>query len=309
MRKIKIEEWEKEGKELFGEDIFKWKYVCPMCGNVVSPEDFRQYKDIGATPNSAYSECIGRYCKGRSAFSNKKAIGKPCDYAAYGLINVCKTSVILPDGHETSVFEFAKEEGSGNMSNLMDYFYHAFNYVCTNGYESEIDSIDEIGSLESGNAEQFLVEYTYVVLNSGIREQIARKIYDKFMESRDFNIIGYIGKRNAIIKVSAHYRDYFKELQKADDKIEYLQTLPWIGSITKYHLARNIGIDTVKPDRHLVRLAEQFGFKSPLAMCQAIQKQNVPPIEKLGTIDVILWRYCNLTGLYNLAPDIQAGLK
>jgi len=86
--------------------------VCPICGNVASPEDFRQYKDLGATPNSAYCECIGRYCKGRRAFPNKKATVKPCDYAAYGLINLCKSAVILHDGCKTPVFEFAKEEDS-----------------------------------------------------------------------------------------------------------------------------------------------------------------------------------------------------
>lgn len=80
-----------------------------------------------------------------------------------------------------------------------------------------------------------------------------------------------------------------------NDKISALEELPWIGGITKYHLARNMGLDCVKPDRHLVRLAERYGFEDPHLMCNYLAKQFK---ERVGTIDVILWRYCNLTGNY-----------
>jgi len=65
------------------------------------------------------------------------------------------------------------------------------------------------------------------------------------------------------------------------------------GPITKYHLARNLGVDCVKPDRHLARLAERFGYGTPDAMCRAIQDELGG---RLGTIDAVLWRYCNLRG-------------
>jgi hypothetical protein len=39
------------------------------------------------------------------------------------------------------------------------------------------------------------------------------------------------------------------------ERLEYLGSLPWIGAITKYHAARNFGVDCVKPDIHLTRLA------------------------------------------------------
>lgn len=66
---------------------------------------------------------------------------------------------------------------------------------------------------------------------------------------------------------------------------EKLQKLPYIGKVTCFHLARNIGLlDSVKPDLHLTRLAVHFGFKTPLEMCQAIDS-DFP----LGIIDLILW--------------------
>ena len=107
-------EWEKEAKRLFGEDFTKWTFKCPMCGNIQSIEDFRQYKKGGATPNSAYSECIGRYMskeKVTTAFGNKnKKVKMPCDYASYGLFRIGH-KVKLENGEETTSFPFAHKIG------------------------------------------------------------------------------------------------------------------------------------------------------------------------------------------------------
>ena len=54
---------------------------------------------------------------------------------------------------------------------------------------------------------------------------------------------------------------------------------------------------TYMPPGHLVRLAARFGYASPDALCRAIQAEALlPGLEmRLGTIDLVLWRYCNLT--------------
>ena len=103
---ITLEEWMTEGTKLFGKDMMKWKFVCPVCGNVQSAEDFRQYKDGGATPDSARQECIGRYANtGRDAFTEK---GKgPCNYAAYGLFRLSPVRV-KHEGEVQQCFGFAK---------------------------------------------------------------------------------------------------------------------------------------------------------------------------------------------------------
>ena len=84
------EEWLAEGERLFGEHIEDWKFKCPRCGNIASGQEF---KDVGAESNSMYCECIGRYLK-----------RKGCDWAAYGLFDICTVHVI-----GTPVFEFAEE--------------------------------------------------------------------------------------------------------------------------------------------------------------------------------------------------------
>ena len=65
-----------------------------------------------------------------------------------------------------------------------------------------------------------------------------------------------------------------------------LAKLPYIGKVTCHHLARNIGIlSSVKPDLHLVRLAEHWGFESCDDMCEAMR----PPGWPLGIVDLVLW--------------------
>ncbi len=192
---------------------------------------------------------------------------------------------------------------------ILDFYATARQYVSTHGYQGEIEWCEKREPFEKCTSETFFFEYVYVVLNAGMKEQIARKIYDRFCEHLDFETIGHEGKRGAIKTLSRNYPGHFLSLKMLPTdaaRIEYLKSLPWIGDITKYHLARNIGIDTVKPDRHMVRLAAHFNYKTPLEMCEAIKAQTG---EKLGVIDVILWRYCNLMGsmLFKIAaPSIRA---
>lgn len=117
LTKMTREEWLSKGVQLFGEDKMKWRFVCPGCGHTQTPEDFRQFKEQGATPNSAYQQCIGRYSGGKSwAFSTPEKLGKgPCDYTGTGLLNICPVVVIDDDGKEVSSFAF-DESGISNPS-------------------------------------------------------------------------------------------------------------------------------------------------------------------------------------------------
>ena len=177
------------------------------------------------------------------------------------------------------------------MMDIDDYFRAAYNRVIVAGYLDEIKWCRDRPPFEKCTPEIFFREYVWCVLNAGMKEQIARKIFEKFMANKDPLVVGHLGKRKAIQRAMREYPNWFAAVQRSADPIEYLKTFPWIGDITKYHLARNIGFDCVKPDRHLVRLAEHFKFNSPLEMCEAI-RELIP--EKLGVIDVVLWRDCNI---------------
>lgn len=106
-------EWLAEGRRRFGDNFEKWRFVCPICGNVAAVSEYRQFKDCGATPDSAAKECIGRYLpkdQTHKAFgANTKERGKPCDYAIYGLFRIPGAIVTGDDGHKMLAFAFAEE--------------------------------------------------------------------------------------------------------------------------------------------------------------------------------------------------------
>lgn len=107
-------EWRAEGKRRFGPDMLKWKFCCPVCKHVASPEDFRAFKEQGATPDSATCECLGRYFpkKKRGGFSEDHSnpkVKQPCDYAGYGFFRLSPVEVTFPDGSKHTAFAFADE--------------------------------------------------------------------------------------------------------------------------------------------------------------------------------------------------------
>ncbi len=100
-----LQEWQEEGKKLFGEDFKQWKFKCPTCGHVQNIQDFL---DVGADGNNAYQECIGRYTgKG----SPVKGDSSGCNWAAYGLFGTLGNGriVITSEGKKVEVFNFAEE--------------------------------------------------------------------------------------------------------------------------------------------------------------------------------------------------------
>lgn len=90
-----VDSWRAEGLRLFGEDFTNWRFKCPHCGRITTGQEF---KDLGLPPAKMYQECIGRYDNSRG-----------CNWAAYGLFDICTTHV---DG--TPVFDFAPKEDTHN---------------------------------------------------------------------------------------------------------------------------------------------------------------------------------------------------
>jgi hypothetical protein len=145
------------------------------------------------------------------------------------------------------------------------------------------------------NADEFVRQYIWVVINSGMKNQIARlieeRIYKALGEGRDISeVFHHKGKIDAIKGMILHGKVSYNEWAKAEDKIERLASLPYIGDITKWHLAKNLGVDCVKPDRHLVRIAEKYRT-TPNELCASIAKQTG---QRKATVDLVIWRAANL---------------
>jgi len=172
-------------------------------------------------------------------------------------------------------------------------YLHLKAQIIQNGYEKEVAWAGSIYPCMS--PKNFLDEYIWVVLNAGMKEQVARGIFRKIQEAIStgvpiLEVFAHKGKAEAISKMLTSYNQIFNDYQKATDKMAYLETLPYIGKVTKYHLAKNLGIDGIKPDRHLVRIAKDYGVTC-FDMCKKLSDETG---DKLATIDLVIWRAANL---------------
>lgn len=161
------------------------------------------------------------------------------------------------------------------------------------GYANEIKWQRELQPCK--DSVTFFGETCWVILNSGMKEQIARKIWERIQDAwaqgEDISkVFRHEGKVAALKLVKEKHASLFKMYLSAEDKIKFLQTIPYIGTITCYHLAKNLGHDCVKPDRHLVRIAEQYNT-TPDELCEALSKETG---EKKCVVDIVIWRACNL---------------
>ncbi len=161
------------------------------------------------------------------------------------------------------------------------------------GYGPEIEWAQKLRPCP--DADQFVREYIWVVLCAGMKEQVARKIESAIWNAFNSGIpiesvFHHQAKLHAIRLALGSGITIFSEYQAAEDQLEYLDTLPFIGPVTKYHLAKNLGIDCCKPDRHLVRIAGLFAT-TPQELCQRLSRESGL---RITAVDQILWRAANL---------------
>jgi hypothetical protein len=79
------------------------------------------------------------------------------------------------------------------------------------------------------------------------------------------------------------------------DPLGCLVAFPFIGPTTVFHLAKNIGVQVAKPDRHLTRLALANGFNDVQAFCGSI---SVFLGEDIRKVDSVLWRFATMHSDY-----------
>ena len=164
------------------------------------------------------------------------------------------------------------------------------------GFAEEVDWAE--GLTDCPNAESFFKEFAWVVINSGMKAQIAEIIWKRVQQALAYYAgaragFGHPGKAAAIDEVNAGQYRLFKEykaLKSDEERLAWLQTLPWIGPITKFHLAKNLGMDVMKPDRHLVRIAKSYNMDAG-DMCRGLADETG---DRITTVDTVIWRAANL---------------
>lgn len=142
-------------------------------------------------------------------------------------------------------------------------------------------------------ADDFFCEYLFVVCNSGMSHKAGRVIYEKIRDTlpeRPHTVFGHKQKCDSIWHTFRKRHTLFKTwgyLITAEQKLDFLQRLRHIGPVTKWHLAKNFGVDCAKPDRHLVRIAGSHQAAHDL--CARLSMETG---DRIATVDVTLWRCC-----------------
>lgn len=195
-------------------------------------------------------------------------------------------------------------------------YFFAKKYVIQKGYAGEVDWQDNI-NFELLTENIFLKEISWVILASGLSDKVVRKVYptieslmfnfqssDSIMENREscflnaLKVFNHKGKIGAIIYIAEYIHinsfDYVRS-QIEKNGIFFIKTFPFMGEATSLHFAKNIGLEVVKPDRHLLRISSTLGFKNPYDLCKQISSTIN---EKASIIDIVMWRYATLDKHY-----------
>lgn len=159
------------------------------------------------------------------------------------------------------------------------------------GYSDIIDNTEVIDPPDT--PEELASRAIYVIANSGMRNSIAAPIAERVMvalhaDKKAKSVFGHPGKVAAMQWIWKHRRSLYKASNRTWDTVEWCGTLPWIGIVTKYHLAKNLGIDVAKPDVHMERLAQAEGIDTH-DLCARLARQTG---YRVATVDTILWRAC-----------------
>jgi len=199
---------------------------------------------------------------------------------------------------------------------LKDAYMFAHAHVSACGFTQEIEWQNSL-SLERLAEDSFLREYAWVVLASGMRESVVRSkfpeiascFYDWESAERISNnadacvqaalcVFRHEQKLRAVTStaglIASRGFSNFKE-QLDTEPFETLRGLSYIGPVTQYHLAKNVGLDVAKPDRHLVRIAHLFGYSSVQDFCRSVGNETDT---KVAVVDLVFWRFATLQSAY-----------
>jgi hypothetical protein len=198
------------------------------------------------------------------------------------------------------------------------FYLHAKMQVMASGYTEEILA-QRGASLGSLTEQKLLSETAWVILSSGMNERVIRAKFPAVTNAflgfhsaeeivlnasrclyQAMEVFGHAGKLKAIIGAAKHVADEGFDRVKARlgaDPLGLLRGFGYVGPVTVMHLAKNLGLTVVKPDRHLSRLASWAGFSTASELCSTISTYIG---ERQDVVDAVLWRYATLRGTRHL---------
>jgi hypothetical protein len=181
-------------------------------------------------------------------------------------------------------------------------------------------------TFESFTESDLLRESAWVILCSGFKESIVRSNFafislcfcdwqcaevicdcSQLCRATAMTVFKNSKKIDAIIEIATLVkRQGFAQFKRKtiQDPLRSVQELPFIGPITAFHLLKNLGFPTAKPDRHLQRMANAMGYNDAHQLCGALAMATGDPVH---VVDIVLWRYAEQHARDHLRTALQNG--
>jgi len=202
------------------------------------------------------------------------------------------------------------------LETLVEFYESARAFVISAGFGEEVEWQDSV-FLSNLSESQFLREAAWVILSAGLNNRVVEKLFPVI--SRAFywwesaaristageqcvqdarEAFRHETKLRAIVDIAreVHASGFQNVIERVRTQgVHYIRQFPFMGPATAHHFAKNIGLPTSKPDRHLLRLAAALGYSRPEEMCRAI---SVASGDRVSVVDLVLWRYATLKTNY-----------
>lgn len=174
----------------------------------------------------------------------------------------------------------------------------------------------------------FLREYAWTVFNSGMRMRIIREKWPGLEEAfygwncqaitanqpavraNALQILNHSKKIDAVVSTASIVSKNWTAIQgmlqsgvqaagsnlyPSQDFMDFVRRLPWMGKTNSRYLAKNLGFDLAKDDRHLRRLATQYGYPEDGDGVQRFCEDVGECVGKrVSVVETILWNACNI---------------
>jgi hypothetical protein len=178
---------------------------------------------------------------------------------------------------------------------LEDYFY----------YRSKVAEFDPDALRKSAertpptDALEFARRAVIVIVNSSLKATVAVGIFERLWpvlcEGGDATaVFGHAAKAVAINELMNRREELFAAFENVwplggEAVITFCEAeVPFIGPVTKFHLAKLLGIDCAKPDIWLERVAAAAG-EGVHGLCTRLARESG---DKVATVDSVIWRAC-----------------
>jgi hypothetical protein len=197
----------------------------------------------------------------------------------------------------------------------LEFYIGAKEHVLQSGFAQEIDWQEGL-TLDEIDARHVLQEQAWVVLSTGMRATVVAQLFESISSAfcnwdidaiqrnpnrcidRAFRAFRHRGKINAIATNCGLLADEGLDEWKNALRIfgpTWLMRLAYIGPVTCMHLAKNFGLDVVKPDRHLIRMSQASGHRDAGSLCELFSDLSG---DRVSVVDLVLWRYATLRTNY-----------